>query len=66
MSRRQQQFQSEVVSIGTECIGRIRETNRGFELFDGDDQYLCTAVTLAEARRVLFQRHKEQAEAVHG
>ena len=53
---------SEMVSIGHETVGRIRQTDRGFELFDATDQYLATAVTLPEARRFLFQRHKEGQE----
>lgn len=53
---------SEAVSIGHECIGRIRQTNRGFELFDANDQYLATAVTLSEARRFLFEHHRDSQE----
>lgn len=54
---------SEVVSIGHETIGRIRETNRGFELFDDGDRYLATAVTLPEARRFLFEHHRNSQGA---
>lgn len=54
---------SEIVTAGHDTIGTIRQTNRGFELFDEGDRYLATAVTLAEGRRFLFQRHKEGQEA---
>ena len=57
---------SEMVSIGHEPIGRIRQTDRGFELFDESDRYLATAVTLPEGRKYLFQRHKQSLEAANG
>ena len=50
---------SEVVSLGHERIGRINQTNRGFELFDESDRYLRTEVTLAAARKALYERHRD-------
>ncbi|GAB5430333.1 MAG: hypothetical protein Devi2KO_37920 [Devosia indica] len=55
-------LRSEVVSVGHHMIGRIRQTNRGFELFDSDDRYLATAVTLPEARRFLFEQHRDKQD----
>lgn len=54
----------EVVSAGHETIGKIIETPRGFECWDGAGQYLFTEVTLAGARKAIFHRHRDQQEAV--
>ena len=55
---------SEVVSLDHERIGRINQTDRGFELFDANDRYMHTEVTLAGTRKAIFERHRDQHEAV--
>jgi len=50
---------TETVSLGTETIGTIRITDRGFETFGPRDQYICTHVTIADARRSLFELHRD-------
>lgn len=49
---------TETVSLGTEYIGRIFVTKRGFETFGPQDQYICTHVTIQAARRALFELHR--------
>lgn len=51
---------SEMVSIGHETAGRFCETNRGFELFDESDQYLAIAESIKEARRFLYEHHRDR------
>lgn len=57
------QRRSEVVSLGHHTIGRINETDRGFECFGADDRYMHTEPTLAGARKAIFQRHKDEQGA---
>lgn len=57
---------TETVSLGTLHLGTIRETDRGFETFGPDDKYLLTEVTIAGARRALFQHSKDHREPTNG
>ncbi|WIJ26615.1 hypothetical protein [Devosia sp. RR2S18] len=63
MSRRQQQqFRSETVTIGHDCIGAIYLTDRGFECFDAQRNYLFTEVTLQGNSRRHYERHRDREE----
>lgn len=54
-------FKSENVTCGRDCVGRIILTDRGFEIFDAADRYIFTCTTLPEARRALFERHRNES-----
>lgn len=52
------QSRTEHVTLGTETIGTINVTPRGFETFGPRDQYLCTHVSIEAARKALFELHR--------
>ncbi len=55
---------TEHVTLGTETIGTIRITDRGFETFGPRDEYLCTHVSIADARRSLFELHRDSEKGL--
>ena len=55
---RRTRFTSEVVSIGTERLGHINLTDRGFETFGPRGDYICSHVTLQAALKALFELHR--------
>jgi hypothetical protein len=55
---------TETVSLGTEHLGRIFITQRGFETFGPKDEDLCTHVTIQAARKALFELHRDSAEGL--
>lgn len=58
------QPQTEIVTIGQEHLGRIHLTDRGYETFGPQDQYLCTHVTIEGARRALFELHRDSEQGL--
>lgn len=58
------QKRTEHVTLGTERIGTIRITDLGFETFGPHDEYLCTHIKVADARRSLFELHRDSEKGL--
>lgn len=49
----------ETVSLGTEHIGTIEESRDGFEVIGPHGAHVRTCVTMADARRTLYELHRD-------
>lgn len=50
---------SETVSLGTQHLGSIEETDAGFEVIGPTGQHVRTATTIADARQTLYAMHRD-------
>ncbi|SFV32276.1 hypothetical protein SAMN05216456_1595 [Devosia crocina] len=56
---------SETVSSGTQKIGVIHSRAKDrHEVFGPTDAYICQAITLEHARRILFEMHRDSSEGL--
>ena len=57
---------TETVTLGHDYAGKVFVTERGFEAFGPNDEYLATFPTIQSARKALFELHRDSQQGLTG